>query len=358
MYAVIMAGGTGTRFWPVSRENHPKQFLDMTSGAPMIVETCERIGSLARDEEMILVLGESQAASARELFGGRAVHIVPEPLKRNTAPCIGLGAVYADHLGNEGPVVFLPADHFIGDRGMFVESLRTAGECAASGGIATLGIIPSRPETGYGYIRRGRACDTAEGRQVYRVSAFVEKPDLERAKAYVGSGDYYWNAGIFVATPEVILREIEAHLPSLHQGLLRIRETLDTGDVETVMREVYGELESVSFDYGVMEKTRADVFVVPSDCGWSDVGSWSAIYELGREKRDPSRNLSEGETLLIDCEDSLIRGGGGRLVACVGLRHCLVVDTGDALLVADMRQSQRVGEIVAELKRRGRGDIA
>jgi mannose-1-phosphate guanylyltransferase len=302
---------------------------------------------------MILVLGQEHLEDARGLFEGRDVHMLAEPVGRNTGPCIGLGALYAQHLGCRGPVAFLPADHYIGDPATFIEALRAAGELAASGGIVTLGIVPNSPETGYGYIRADRNHVEISGLKAHKVLEFVEKPDFEKACEYLSSGEYYWNAGIFVATAETILKETETHLPDLYEGLVRLKKVLGTDRFEAGLKALYEGLESISFDYGIMEKTVETVYVVPCQCGWSDVGSWSSLYELRSGEHDGDRNLAEGETLIIDCEKSFVSGRGGRLVACLGLKNCLVVDTPDALLVADLGCSQDIRKIVDQLKRRG-----
>lgn len=348
MFAVIMAGGSGTRFWPVSRRKRPKQFLNISGREPMVVETCNRLRPLMSDEEMILVLGKEHLSDAQKLFRDRKVAILAEPIGRNTAPCIGLGAIYARYLGYEGPVTFLPADHFIKDEASFLRALEQAGEVAESGGIVTLGILPTRPETGYGYIRRSPR--DPSGLPAYNVSGFVEKPDTEKAIKYLTSGDYFWNAGIFVATPETILKEIKALLPDLHHGLEQLTQSMGTDSFETDLERVYDTLKPISFDYGIMEKTCNPVFVLPCECGWSDVGSWASLHELREEEYDTHRNLCEGETLLIDCKNSFISSGNQRLVACLGIDHCLVVDTPDALLVADLGKSQEIRKIVDGLK--------
>ncbi len=351
MFAVIMAGGAGTRFWPSSRKARPKQFLNISGKGPMVMETCDRLRPLARDKEMILVLGEKHLKQAKEIFKTREVHMIGEPVGRNTAPCIGLGAIYAQDLGCRGPIAFLPADHFIGDTTAFLEGLRRAGEIAESGGVVTLGIVPTRPETGYGYIRRSEAFNDSGKMTAFRVSAFVEKPDLENARRYLASGEYLWNAGIFVATAETILKEIQEHLPGLYQGLDRIKMALGTDAFETEMRDAYEKLEAISFDYGIMERIKDPIFVVPCECGWSDVGSWASLYELKEQDYDHDQNLSEGESILIDCKKSFVSAQSGRLVACLGLKNCLVVDTPEALLVADLGRSQEVRKIVEQLKR-------
>lgn len=358
MHAVIMAGGSGTRFWPASRAGRPKQFLNVTGKGPLIIDACDRLGSLTPDDHIVLILGRRHGPEVKRLFTGRSVHILLEPVGRNTAPCIGLGAMYARHKGCEEAIAFLPADHFIGDENSFVAALRDAATLAeAGGGLVTLGIVPTKPETGYGYIRRGKECDAGSGRLAYNVSAFVEKPDQQTAMDYVASGDYYWNAGIFVATPERILQEMETHLPAFYQGLMEIEHALDGDAYETVLEKVYKRTEGISFDYAVMEKTRSPVFVVPCDCGWSDVGSWGSLYDLRREERDDQGNLSEGDVLLEGCKESFVTARGKRLVACLGLRNVLVVDTPDAVLVANLERPQDIRKIVNRLREKGKGSL-
>lgn len=357
MYAVIMAGGSGTRFWPASRKDLPKQFLNITGSSPMLVETCDRLSPLVSDQEMIIVLGKNHEGLARDLLKTRKVHILAEPVGKNTAPCIGIGALYAQHIGCQGAVAFLPADHFIRDQKAFLEGIRIAGEVAERGGIVTLGIVPTRPETGYGYIRRVEGEDTHEHEFYFKVSAFVEKPDFETAKKYVADGNYFWNAGIFVATPDTILKEIGECMPELYKGLETLRPALGTEDFPEVLKRVYQGLESISFDYGVMEKTKGDVYVVPCECGWSDVGSWSSLYELRSSEYDKANNLVEGETLVIDCRSSFISSRNGRIVAVLGLERCLIVDTDDSILVADLDRAQDIRKIVDALKESGKENL-
>ena len=352
MYAVIMAGGSGTRFWPLSRSHRPKQLLNISGEKPMLVETCNRLSPLVRDKKMVIVLGKDHLRDARELLQDREIHILAEPVGRNTAPCIGLGAIYARFLGCDGPIAFLPADHFIGSPSSFLESLKASCKLAESGGIVTLGIVPTRPETGYGYIHREAIPVDSLDLPAYKVSAFVEKPDFETAKDYLFSGDYFWNAGIFVSTCETILKEIEDQLPDLFKGLMDLETSMGTGSFEKKLEEIYDSLESISFDYGVMEKAKSPIYVIPCECGWSDVGSWLSLYEIRKGEYDGKGNLTDGEAILVDCRNSYISGKEGRLIACIGIDHCIVVDTADALLVGDLNRSQDIRKIVEQLKKR------
>ena len=357
MFVVIMAGGSGTRFWPSSRKGKPKQFLNILGEKPMVVETCDRLAPLARDEEMVLVLGREHLEEAGALFGTRKIHMLAEPVGRNTAPCIGLGAIYADHLGYKGPIAFLPADHFIQDTRMLVADLKRAGELAEAGGIVTLGIVPTRPETGYGYIRRSETPVGSSEKPVYRVSAFVEKPDPKRASEYLASRKYFWNAGMFVATAETITNQVERHLPELYQGLSRLKKTIGTDPFVEELESVYEGLDAISFDYGIMERTKDPVYVLPSECGWSDVGSWASLYELRDRDHDSNRNLSDVDSIMVDCEGNFVSSQSGRLVACLGLKDCLIVDTPDALLVANLGRSQDIRTIVEQLMNSKKDDL-
>lgn len=357
MYSVIMAGGSGTRFWPYSRKQKPKQLLDITGKGPMVLDTCDRLQPLSKDEEIIIVLGKSHHDETRNLFTGRQINIIAEPVGRNTAPCIALGALYARYLGCEGPVAFLPADHFIGDVPAFLDCLEQAGNVSESGGIVTLGIIPTKPETGYGYIHGSFDITTLETESVFPVSAFVEKPDLNKALEYMQSGDYFWNAGIFVAMADTILNETRNLLPETYDALIKLEPHFGKDSFEDKLNEVYFDIESISFDYGIMEKTDIDISVVPSECGWSDVGSWESLYELRIDEHDGNKNLLDGDTLTVDCENNYIAGTGNKLVACLGLKNCIVIDREDALLVADMKKSQELRKIVDELKRIKREEL-
>lgn len=355
MHVVIMAGGSGTRFWPVSRQLRPKQFLNIVGDTPMVVATYERIQSLVADDRILLVVGEQHRKETERLFASRAVRILAEPKGRNTAPCIGLAAKYIDHLGEREPIIVLPADHHIGNPEVFRNALLQATRIAAEGGIVTLGIVPTRPETGYGYIKRN---PQPEADNVYRVLKFVEKPDLKTARDYLLSGDYYWNAGIFVATPQVLLDEFYSRMPHFAGGLDQLQQSFDRPEFQSKLESLYDSIEGISFDYAIMEKTSRPVYVVPCDCGWSDVGSWYSLYEVRMDnKKDGLGNVTEGNTLLVDCSDSFLVSRGKRLLTALGLKNILVVDTDDAILVADLERSQEVKKVIDVLKESGSTEL-
>lgn len=347
MYVVIMAGGSGTRFWPMSRAARPKQFLTIAGDKPMVRATYERVHAMVSDEQVLLVVGEEHRAETEELFAGLKVRILAEPMGRNTAPCIGLAAKFVELLGSDEPLVILPADHFVADPQALRQAIQKAVDLAVEGGIVTLGIVPTRPETGYGYIE----CDDSRVGQVFRVKKFVEKPDLETALKYLASRNFYWNAGIFVATPRTLLDAFAAHMPSFHSGLDALKSSFGTPRFSFALRTLYEGINGISFDYAIMEKTSQPVYVIPCECGWSDVGSWLSLYELKKNRGcDESGNVKEGNALVLDCRDSFVMSHGKRYVAALGLNKILIVDTEDALLVADLERSQEIRSIINALK--------
>lgn len=339
MYAVIMAGGSGTRFWPASREHLPKQFLRITGERTMLEETIGRLGALVGDERVRVVVGRRHAEVTRGILAGREVGVLIEPVGRNTAACIGLAAL---HLRKEDPaalMIVLPADHYIAAEDLFVATLRQAAEEARAGAIVTLGIAPTRPETGYGYIE---VASSGGGEMAQQVERFVEKPDAATALDYLRSGRFLWNSGIFLFTAEAILEEIDLHLPELARGLAEIEPEIGRQGYEEVLGRVYGQLPSVSIDYGIIEKTSRPLLVMRADFGWSDVGGWQALYELKGSEGDEAGNLVPPGTWAEESRNNLVWSSSGRRVALLGVEGLLVVDTGDALLVADIERSQEV----------------
>jgi mannose-1-phosphate guanylyltransferase len=338
MFAVIMAGGSGTRFWPASRTDLPKQFLKITSDRTMLEETVQRVHHFARPDRIYAVVGRVHAGIAGHLLDGASVRILAEPVGRNTAACIGLAALHIKQFSEDEPIVVLPADHFIADVEKFAGTIRAAAEVAREGAIVTLGIAPTRPETGYGYIQT----TDDRGRPYFDVERFVEKPNYETALQYLASGNFLWNSGIFIFTARTILSELKMCMPDLFQGLAEIEESIDRPAYDSVVERVYAKLPSISIDYGVMEKTERPIYVFQADFGWSDVGSWQALYELRRSEYDGDGNLLLGESAVVGSKRNLVYASTGRKVALLGVEGLVVVDTPDALLVADINRSQEV----------------
>jgi mannose-1-phosphate guanylyltransferase len=291
----------------------------------------------------------------RRLLAGTPVEVLLEPTGRNTAACIGLAALHLRRRAPGVPVVVLPADHFIGRPDLFNQILAAAASSAREGAIVTLGIEPTRPETGYGYIKvdpRSEVGRVSGTTTLNRVDCFVEKPDLERALEYLRTGQYLWNSGIFIFTPEVILDEIAIHLPVLAAGLAMIDEAIGRADYQDVLESVYQSLPAVSIDHGIIEKTTRHLYVIRSDFGWSDVGSWQALYELKENEADESGNLLQGSVWVEDSRRNLVYSMSGRKVAILGVEGLAIVDTEDTLMVADLARSQDVKRFALREKKR------
>ncbi|TSA46488.1 MAG: mannose-1-phosphate guanylyltransferase [Deltaproteobacteria bacterium] len=351
MFAVIMAGGKGSRFWPRSREKMPKHLLDIQGERTIIRETVDRIRPLVPPERTLIVTGRSHAAELiRQLPEIPAENIIIEPVGRNTAPCIGLAAIHILKRVPDAVMLVLPSDHRIGNEAEYRRVLEAAGKTAAEGNpLLTIGICPTGPETGFGYIEQGDPFSTIDGREIRRVRAIREKPSIEQAREFLNRGGFLWNSGMFVWKASTILSAIKRFLPDLHEGLQQIREALGTEREEQVVGDTYAGLKSVSIDYGVMEKAE-DVLVIPGNFDWSDLGSWDALSDVSG--RDENGNAVRGDFVCIDAGDCLVHSPG-KLVALVGVRDLLVVETDDALLICRRGRSQDVRKVVEILEKKG-----
>ena len=358
IFPIIMAGGSGTRFWPASRSSLPKQFLKILGSKTMIELTVERVASLCPADHIVIV-GSAQhhnLLAAQREQGGMVVF--EEPVGRNTAPCVGLGAAYLRKRGmTDAAMVVLPADHFISGAEQFRTILRVGCELAQDGAIVTVGIVPTRPETGYGYLQQGALFKKIKKIPTYRVERFVEKPSREDALGYLENGKYLWNGGIFIATAGTILEEIETHLPSVYAGLLEIEAALETDHFPIALRKAYEAFPSISIDYGIMEKTTRPVLTVPGDFGWSDVGSWESLYDLRKTEADDNGNLTDGSSMLLDTTGSLVFNETTQMVVGLGLEKTVIVNTADALLVANIKKSQDIKKVIEELKSCGKKSL-
>jgi len=351
MFAVIMAGGRGARFWPRSREKTPKHLLDISSERTMIRETVDRIRPLVPAERTLIVTGKSHAAELiSQLPEIPPENILIEPVGRNTAPCIGLAALHILRRVPDAVMLVLPSDHRIGDEAEFLRIIQAAAGAASQGdSLVTIGIRPTGPETGYGYIEQGDPFSTSGADEIYRVRSIREKPPREQAERFLAQGGFSWNSGMFVWKASTIVEAIGRFLPDLGQGLLQIREALGTDREEAVVKAVYTEQRAVSIDYGVMEKAK-DVLVIPGAFDWSDLGSWDALWEVS--EKDENGNAVRGEFIGVDTADSLIHSSG-KLIALVGVKDLLVVETKDALLICRRGRSQDVRKIVETLEKKG-----
>ncbi|HET9699443.1 MAG TPA: mannose-1-phosphate guanylyltransferase/mannose-6-phosphate isomerase [Burkholderiales bacterium] len=340
---MILAGGSGTRLWPLSRQQLPKQFLRLNGERSLLEETVERLRPLIEPNQVMVVTNEGHAR-------GEAYHtLLPfrtllEPVGRNTAPAIAVAAALLLDEGADPVMVVLPADHVIRDVPAFQRALGSAVDAAAAGRLVTFGLRPDRPETGFGYIKAGAGSGPA-----LPVERFIEKPNLPTAERFLAEGGYYWNSGMFVWRASVILAEIERHLPEVARVLAELRAAWKQGgDAAAAMKAHFPEMPSVSIDYGVLEKTD-NVVLVPCDIGWSDVGSWDAIHDIA--DKDERGNAFQGNVLALDCANTLIRGGK-RLIAAIGLEDLCIVETPDAILISRRGESQRVREVVDALAAR------
>jgi mannose-1-phosphate guanylyltransferase len=367
IYPVIMAGGSGTRFWPLSRKAKPKQFLPLAGDLPLLTATVRRLPPLAKAADTYVVCGPVHAAAARKLVKELpARNLIVEPCARNTAPCVGLAALHVAARQKKGVVVMLPADHHIARPEAFRESIAEAARLAEKGHIVTIGIRPHAPETGYGYLKvgprlpgQGKAKGKSKGKvaprnQAHKVERFVEKPDVVTAARYLADGHYLWNSGIFIFRADVILDEIRRAMPVLGEQLDAIEQSLGTPGYQKTLARVFPDCPSISIDYGVMEKSQR-IVVVPADFGWSDVGSFAALPEV--RPVDHLGNVAEGDALIIDGRNNVVVAAGGRPVAVIGMDGVVVVDAGDAILVCRKDRAQDVRKAVDELARRGREEV-
>jgi len=353
VYIVILAGGSGTRFWPLSRKKNPKQLMSVFGGKSMLQRTVERVLPL-NPEHIIVVTNALQAEeTARQLssLDKGLITVVEEPMARNTAPAIGLAASIIERDDPTAVMAVLPADHYILDEEEFRRTLLRAEKAASHWNLVTLGILPVKPETGYGYIEADKA---GEKEGTLPVRRFVEKPSREKALEFMESGNFYWNSGMFVWRADVILDRIRSHMPDLSAGL----SVLDVppcmkqlSAMKERVADLYSRIEAQSIDYGVMEKAEG-VVVIPSSFGWSDVGSWSALPELLEGDEDGNVVIDASRVVSLDARNCLIQGND-RLVALLGVRDLIVVDSGDALLICPAERAQEVKKVVAELEKLG-----
>ena len=353
IYAIIMAGGVGSRLWPRSREASPKQLLHILGEGTMIQNTIARLQPMIPHEDIIIVTNKTQVDGLREQVPQVPVgNLIAEPFGRNTAPCIALAASMIRDRDPEAVMVLLPADHWIQNVGEFQQKLRLACEAAFEMRcLVTMGITPTRPETGYGYIQWS---DRREGENRFfdqglrPVLTFAEKPDLPTAERFLSSGDFLWNSGMFVWRVDTIAEEIRRHLPDLYDQVESIHAALGADYYQDRLESVYGQIHPISIDYGIMEKSE-NVYVTQCEFGWSDVGSWDETYRLSR--KDNNGNSIVGDVVTIDTEGSFIRTAG-KMIATLGVKDLIIVDTPDALLICRRGESQRVQAVVDYLRRK------
>jgi len=345
---VILSGGSGTRLWPLSREAYPKQFLPLASELTMVQATWKRVQAIAARGPLVIANEEHRFVAAEQLqqVGAEPAAIILEPVGRNTAPAIAVAALEATRDGADSLLLVLPSDHVISDDAAFLRAVEQAAGAAEAGKLVTFGIVPTGPETGYGYIK------AAAGEGARAVERFVEKPDLATATDYVASGQYYWNSGMFLFKASRYLQELERFQPTMLAGSRDAwSKARRDADFTRLDKDAFTAVPSDSIDYAVMEKT-ADAVVVPLDAGWNDVGSWTALRDVSQQ--DGDGNAHQGDVIAIDCRNTYAYGQ--RLVAMVGLDDVIVVETDDAVLVGKGDRMQEVKAVVAQLKAEGRSE--
>ncbi len=349
--AVIMAGGRGERFWPKSRNSCPKQFLSLTSdGETMIQKTVNRLRPLVDAKDIFIVTNAAYTGLVKDqLPDVPAENILAEPCARNTAPCIAFAAAIIGRKYDDAIMLVLPSDHLIGYENIYIKTLKKAVAVAEQGkNLVTVGITPTYPETGYGYINFGE-----EKGDAYQVERFVEKPDLPTAKKYLSSGKYLWNSGMFVWKISSIMANMKEFMPDVAEGAERIAASFGTPDFEEVLVREFTAFPSESVDFGIMEKA-SDIYTLPGSFGWDDVGSWLAVERIN--ETDENKNFISGDVIAVDAERTTVCGGK-RLIAAIGTEDLIIVDTDDVLLVCSKNNTQDVKKVIAQLKENGRTEL-
>ena len=345
IYAVIMAGGVGSRFWPRSKKKLPKQLLKIFGDDTMIQATVNRLNGLVEKENIFVITNELQRPEViNQLIDVPAENIIEEPFGRNTAACIGLASIIVKAKDPDAVTIVLPADHIIKDGEKFSQTLENAAKFAnESKGLVTIGIQPTRPETGYGYIQIN---DTAVAENIFKVYTFAEKPNYATAVRFVESGDFLWNSGMFIWRVDVILDEIKNLMPDLYEGLAEIEKSLSTKNFKEELKTVYAQLKKISIDYGIMEKS-SKVYLTKGTFNWSDVGSWEEVFQLSA--KDEKGNSTEGKVYTNNVNDSYIYSPG-KVTAVIGLDNVIVINHEDTVLICRRDKAQDVKEIVEYLK--------
>ncbi|MCR4649507.1 MAG: NTP transferase domain-containing protein [Lachnospiraceae bacterium] len=355
-YGVIMAGGGGTRFWPLSRKETPKQLLNLTGNDLMINEAVDRLATVADKDNIFIVTIVSQVPPMLKATKDRvkADHVLSEPSARNTAACIGYAAMEIVRKYGDGVMIITPADHYIKDEAGFTNILKAAVKTAEeTGKLITIGINPTFASSGFGYIRYNKN----ESGDAKTVIEFKEKPDEETAKEYVASGEYAWNSGMFAWKAGVILDKFKEYIPDIYADLEKIGDAMNTDKEKEIIEEVYPNIRKISVDYAVMEKAAAlgDVLVVPGEMGWNDVGSFD-MMEVLRDK-DADGNITEGDVVAVDTKDSIILSKGGKTITAVDVEGLVIVETDDAIMVCPKDKAQSVKKIVEALQAKGRNEL-
>lgn len=354
LYALIMAGGGGTRLWPLSRRAHPKQTLKLFGERTMFQLAVDRLLPLLPPERVFVVTAEEQVEPLAVQYPELPrENFIIEPLGRGTASCIGLSALHLQRQDPDAVMIVVTADHFIQKVETFRDTLKAAQLMAQEGYLVTLGISPVFASTGYGYICRGECLGMFNDTKYYQVERFTEKPDAETAGQFLQAGTYAWNSGMFIWRTDRILEEIQALMPELHTTLVELGTALDENNYDVTLTQLWPALHKETIDYGIMEKAEK-VAVIPVDLGWSDIGAWASVMDMYEPAEQ--ENVLLGDVIDVDTEGTMVFSQGKRLITTIGLRDLIIVDTPDALLITRRDQSQAVREVVTKLRSDKRED--
>ncbi|WP_462265391.1 mannose-1-phosphate guanylyltransferase [Mucilaginibacter sp.] len=350
-YAIIMAGGIGSRFWPISRTSYPKQFIDILgTGKTLIQNTYERFLKICPKENIYIVTNESYAGLVKEqlpdITDGQ---ILTEPVMRNTAPCVAYGSFKIESINPDAAIVVAPSDHLILNEDAFVAAIEKSLQTATRHDcLITLGIKPSRPDTGYGYIQY---TDETLNEEFHKVKTFTEKPTLDIARTFIQSGDFLWNAGIFVWSAKNIVNAFGIYLPDMHEIFAEARSNYNTENEKAHINQAYQQCTNISIDYGIMEKA-GNVYVLPSEFGWSDLGTWASIYQLAEKDYVGNAVIPSEKVIMYDSSNCMVNVPDEKLVVLQGLHDYIVVESNNTLLICPRDQEQNIKQVVADVKQK------
>ncbi|WP_129715674.1 mannose-1-phosphate guanylyltransferase [Pedobacter sp. SYP-B3415] len=352
-FALIMAGGIGSRFWPVSRTNYPKQFIDFFGvGKTLIQSTYERFKAICPAENIFIVTNELYSDLIKEQIPEISDNqILAEPMMRNTAPCIAYGCMKIREINPDAAVVVAPSDHTIADPAGFIAAIEQSLKAASENNcLITLGIKPSRPDTGYGYIQYNEHT-LASDAEIHKVKTFTEKPNLELARSFIQSGDFLWNAGIFIWSAQTILNAFEQHLPDMYEIFASGKPAYNTADEAGFIGNAYQQCTNISIDFGVMEKAE-NVYVLPAEFGWNDLGTWASIYDMADKDYVGNAVIPSEHVMMFDSSNCMVNVPKDKLVILQGMHDYIVVESNNTLLICPRDQEQSVKQIVNDVKSR------